>query len=114
MVDETLLVLSSAQPLPLTSSERTFIEQPFSMLWGSYTAESQPLGGSIPGERLLHGPQLLGRDIQVLFVPGEYQEEVCEYTKHVQGLRVVPFETLSYLHTEGCTFNGHIVSYKGE
>ena len=114
MVDETLLVLSSAQPLPLTSSERTFIEQPFSMLWGSYTAESQPLVGSIQGERLLHGPQLLGRDIQVLFVPGKYQEEVCEYTKHVRGLRVVPFETLSYLHTEGCTFNGHIVSYKGE
>ncbi|MBA3722599.1 MAG: hypothetical protein H0W88_09390 [Parachlamydiaceae bacterium] len=70
-VQAILDLFDNAKPLEFTDDEKDLIHQSFPIIWASTTLESTPTEGMMgrPGERYLTKPALLGKDIQLLFVP---------------------------------------------
>lgn len=78
-VEEIIHILETQEPLVLSTEERQFIQNPTPIVWGSLTAVPGRLDQEEHIERVLEGIQVLGQDIQVLFVPVEKIDEIRTY-----------------------------------
>ena len=77
--EEILRIIESEPSVVWNEQERTFIEEPFSVVFGSMTAQPMIFRNGFPNEYFLNGPQEMGRDIQLIFVPEKRIREVQEY-----------------------------------
>lgn len=114
-IDSLVDALTTVSPLPLSALERSFVEQPFPLLFGSMNADTcddldlshfSPIQLCEQKEKSLRGPLPLGEKIQLLFVPEDKVDPVKEYVGSVEGLTVSSINTLHYLYRKHCCFNG--------
>jgi len=117
-IDATLNALETVSPLPLSSIERSFIEDSFPLIFGSLADETfeendlihfSPIQLSEQKEKTLKGPRALGEKIQFLFVPEEKVDIVRNYVGHIEGLSVASIKTIQYIYMKHCCFNGYCV-----
>jgi hypothetical protein len=95
-LDEIIHILQTEKPRNFTEIEREFIQKPSPIVWGSFTAAPM-LIGNLHLEAVVHGRQLLGRDIQVMFAEDEkievLQSYVNEHMPRGTFLPVLPLST---------------------
>jgi hypothetical protein len=97
-VEEILPIIENMSPTKWTDQERRFIEQPSPVVFGSLTKQPKVFQNGVSGERFLEGPQEIGKDIQLIFVPKDQMGEMREYVyTHMPvnpGVYILPLEAL--------------------
>ena len=98
-IEEILHIIEAASAITWDRRERAFIEEPSAVVFGSVTANPAVFHNGVSGELILEGPQEMGRDIQLIFVPekrvSEIQEYVLQHMPAAFGVRVLPLSSLS-------------------
>ena len=97
-VEEILTIIETMPPARWTEQEQRFIEKPVPVVFGSLTKQPLAFQNGVSGEVFLEGPQEMGKDIQVIFVPksrmGEIREYVYSHMPVNPNVYILPLELL--------------------
>ena len=116
-IEKIIKLLETTAPLILSKEEKSFLDDPAEILWGSLTKSEKDLhrvNSSIQGERALEGRQEFGPDIQLLFIEPNKFDQVRSYVQqhlpsdqkvHIMTTKVIPFlHAYQMEHNEHCSY----------
>jgi len=100
-LDEILELFDTVKPLDLNEAEKSLIENPFPLIWASFTIKPTLLKNvgkaGKEGEQVVKGVAVLGEDIEVVFTPKDHVEQLQEALND-QGVTVLSFEAAQFLN----------------
>jgi hypothetical protein len=97
-IEEILHIIETEPSVKWTEQEMRFIEQSVPVVFGSLTKQPTSFQNGVSGELFLEGPQEIGKDIQLIFVPEDRMGEIREYVyTHMPAnprVYILPLEVL--------------------
>lgn len=110
-LDRLLMLFDTIKPLEFDESDLAFFNKPFPLIVASNSLTLEQLvgvKGDVPGEAAVRGPQKLGRDIQVFFVPRENVMQADSYVQKnlaatAERVLVLSIDAMHYLFAKTAT-----------